>query len=201
MCHHDKSTLRTTGIEKIISETTLSEVKKLDCGSWFGSSWKNERIPELREVFSLLPSNKELFIEVKTKEDIVPFLLKEINDSRVDLNQITVISFYPKVIETVKSKVPDIKCNLLIAFEHQKIDMENLLDLVKKIGADGVGAQNHQSLTKNLIESLNNINKSTHVWTVNSRKQAEQYLENGIDSITTNKPIYIRNHLEKLIAP
>jgi glycerophosphoryl diester phosphodiesterase len=41
VCHHDKSTLRTTGIEKVISETTLNELKKLDCGGWFGASWKN----------------------------------------------------------------------------------------------------------------------------------------------------------------
>ena len=36
------------------------------------------------------------------------------------------------------------------------------------------------------------------VWTVNSSLEAEEYLRIGIDSITTNKPIYIRNHLEKL---
>ena len=198
VCHHDESTLRTTGIEKVIGETTLNELKKLDCGGWFGAAWKNERIPELKEVLRLLPINKELFIEVKTKEAIVPFLLKEIDDSHVDMNQITVISFYSKVIETIKKSVPQIKCNLLIAFEHKKIDMAKLSNLVKKIKADGVGAQNHQDLNGDLIKSLNKINKSVHVWTVNSRKQAELYLEKGIDSITTNKPIYIRNHLEKL---
>ena len=133
VCHHDKSTLRTTGIEKVIGETTLNELKKLDCGGWFGASWKNERIPELKEVLRLLPINKELFIEVKTKEEIVPFLLKEINDSHVDMNQITVISFYSKVIETIKKSVPQIKCNLLIAFEHKKIDMAKLSNLVKRL--------------------------------------------------------------------
>ena len=76
--------------------------------------------------------------------------------------------------------------------------MAKLSNLVKKIKADGVGAQNHQDLNGDLIKSLNKINKSVHVWTVNSREQAELYLEKGIDSITTNKPIYIRNHLEKL---
>ena len=129
-----------------------------------------------RQVLRFLPINKELFIEVKTKEEIVPFLLKEINDSHVDMNQITVISFYSKVIETIKKSVPQIKCNLLIAFEHNKIDMDKLSDLVKMIKADGVGAQNHQDLNRDLIESLNKINRSVHVWTVNSRKQAELYL-------------------------
>ena len=53
---------------------TLEEVKSLDCGSWFGKAWKGERVPELKEILRALPRKKEIFIEVKTKEEIVPFL-------------------------------------------------------------------------------------------------------------------------------
>ena len=45
---------------------------------------------------------------------------------------------------------------------------------------------------------LKNIKKTVHVWTVNSKREAENYVHKGIDTITTNKPLYLRNHLEQL---
>ena len=75
ICHHDKTGLRTTGVDKKIKDMSLQEVKTLECGSWFGESWNKEKIPKLNEVFELLPEEKDIFIEVKTNEEIVPILL------------------------------------------------------------------------------------------------------------------------------
>ena len=36
------------------------------------------------------------------------------------------------------------------------------------------------------------------VWTVDDVKSANEYLKIGIDSITTNRPLYLRNELENL---
>ena len=47
-------------------------------------------------------------------------------------------------------------------------------------------------------DSLPNNNLSTHVWTVDDVKSASEYLKIGIDSITTNRPLYLRNELENL---
>ena len=45
---------------------------------------------------------------------------------------------------------------------------------------------------------LRNFNKSVHVWTVNSADDAENYFKKGVDSITTNRPYFLRNHLKKM---
>ena len=177
---------------------TLEEVKSLDCGSWFGKAWKGERVPELKEILRALPRKKEIFIEVKTKEEIVPFLLENIDREKVDVECMTVISFFPEVIRKVKEIDPFIKCNLLIAFDYESINLQEIIDLVISTGADGVGAQNHKKLNLDFIMAIKEIRKTVHVWTVNSSLEAEEYLRIGIDSITTNKPIHIRNHLEKL---
>ena len=50
---------------------SLQEVKTLECGSWFGESWNKEKIPKLNEVLELLPEEKDIFIEVKTNEDVI----------------------------------------------------------------------------------------------------------------------------------
>ena len=198
VCHHDKSALRTTGIDRKIEDMSLEEIQSLDCGSWFGENWSDERIPELKDVLKSVPKDKEIYIEVKTKEEIVPFLLQDIDEQKLSIDQITVITFFPEVIREIKRRDANIKCNLLIAFDYKDIAVDEIIDLAVKIDANGLGAQNHKRLNRQFIQSLKNTGKSVHVWTVNSRKEAEEYLKNGIDSITTNKPLYLRNHLEKV---
>ena len=198
VCHHDKSALRTTGIDRKIEDMSLEEIQSLDCGSWFGENWSDERIPELKDVLKSVPKDKEIYIEVKTKEEIVPFLLRDIDEQELSIDQITVITFFPEVIREIKRRDANIKCNLLIAFDYKDIAVDEIIDLAAKIDANGLGAQNHKRLNGQFIQSLKNTGKSVHVWTVNSRKEAEEYLKNGIDSITTNKPLYLRNHLEQV---
>ena len=65
---------------------SLQEVKILECGSWFGESWNKEKIPN--EVFELLPEEKDIFIEVKTNEEIVPILLEVIQKNYKDLDKL-----------------------------------------------------------------------------------------------------------------
>ena len=68
----------------------------------------------------------------------------------------------------------------------------------RSVDADGVGAQNHKRLNEEFIQSLRSNNKTVHVWTVNSKKEAAEYSKLGINTITTNKPLYLRKHLEQL---
>ena len=190
--------MRTTGFDKTIDEATFTELQSLECSYGFGEDWKNERIPEIKEVFSILPHDKDIFIEVKTKEVIVPYLLQEIESQKAALNQITVISFYPEVIRRIKERNVNIKCNLLVAFDYENIKTSNIEEIILSIGADGLGAQNHKRFNNELIEMLRNIDKSVHVWTVNSTDDAENYIKKGVDSITTNRPYVLRNHLKKM---
>ena len=201
ICHHDKNALRTTGTDRLIREMTLDEVSLLECGSWFGEAWRGEKVPELTKILSILPKGKEIFIEVKTNEVIVPYLIEDIYHQNIDIDKITIISFFPEVIRSVKKHNPKLKCNLLIAFDYKRIEVNEILDSVLSIDANGIGAQNHDRLNEELIDSLKEIDKSTHVWTVDSNKEAERYLKLGINSITTNKPLFLRKHLKLLQLP
>ena len=125
--------MRTTGIDKAIHEATFTELQTLDCSYGFGKDWKTEKIPEIKEVFSILPHNKDIFIEVKTREIIVPYLLQEIESQKVALDQITVISFYPEVIRRIKEHNIDIKCNLLIAFDYKNIKTKRYRKLFNQL--------------------------------------------------------------------
>ena len=73
-----------------------------------------------------------------------------------------------------------------------------IIKQVKTIEADGVGAQNHHKFSQEMIQGLQEEGISAHVWTVDRGSEGEEYLKKGVDSITTNRPLYLRNYLEKL---
>jgi len=197
ICHHDKSALRTTSVDKIIQSMSLSEIKKLDSGSWFGKEWAKEKVPQLEEILSLLPRQKEIFIEVKTKKEIVDSLLNLLRKSLLNLNQVTVISFFPEVIKEIKERESKLKCNFLVAFEFKNLEVNEIVDTALSINADGVGAQNHKNFNLSLVDSLKDENKTSHVWTVDEADDARKYVEMGVESITTNRPLFLRSELER----
>ena len=130
-----------------IKDSYYEELKKLDIGSWFGDEWKTETIPLLRDVLDLIPSKKEIYIEVKTGTEIIEPLLKEIYLSKEKTNGVSIISFYPEVIKGIKTIAPELTANLLVNFEGPKLIEENeIVSVMKKINADGIGAQNHKDL-------------------------------------------------------
>ena len=51
---HDRTVDRTTSGTGQVNDMTLSELQELDAGSHFNATFKDEHIPTLDEVFSLL---------------------------------------------------------------------------------------------------------------------------------------------------
>ena len=57
VCIHDKNTLRTSGKDALVKNTTLEDLRKMDFGAWRGKEWINEPIPVLEEVIELIPKD------------------------------------------------------------------------------------------------------------------------------------------------
>jgi len=57
VCIHDDTLNRTTNGRGRVAEQSLQQLKRLDAGSWFGSDFKDERIPTFAEVAQLINSN------------------------------------------------------------------------------------------------------------------------------------------------
>jgi glycerophosphoryl diester phosphodiesterase len=67
---HDESVERTTNGQGEITELSLSEIKKLDAGSWFDKRFKDERVPTLEEVIEILHElNFDGILNIELKTD------------------------------------------------------------------------------------------------------------------------------------
>ncbi len=66
---HDETLDRTTNGKGNVADITLKDLKKLDAGSWFHPSFKNEKVPTLEELFILLKTanNKNTMVAIDLK--------------------------------------------------------------------------------------------------------------------------------------
>src|SRR5208282_5104791 len=63
---HDDTLDRTTNGQGRVHDQTLTALRRLDAGSWFGSEFAGERIPTLEEILEFSKKNDVVFyLEVK----------------------------------------------------------------------------------------------------------------------------------------
>lgn len=67
---HDETLDRTTDGSGLVEEKSLSELKKLDAGSWYGEDFKAQAIPTLREVLTLVVG-KPYLVNIELKNSLI----------------------------------------------------------------------------------------------------------------------------------
>ena len=199
VCIHDKNTKKLAGKNLVVADSTLAELQQLDVGAWHSDRFKGTKIPTIAEVFATVPSGKKIYIEVKCGPEIIPTLLKEIEVSGLENDQIVVIAFDAEVIRGVKQQAPQFKACWLSGFEKPLIGPiqptpEEVLKVLNDIQADGFSSSN-KHIQGDYIQTILNAGYEYHVWTVDDPKEAEQFKDWGTLSITTNVPGVIREHL------
>src|SRR5579864_7062171 len=62
---HDRTVNRTTTGRGPVEGMTLEEIRALDAGGWFGTAFRGERVPTLREVIAWARGKLVLLVELK----------------------------------------------------------------------------------------------------------------------------------------
>lgn len=203
-CIHDSKTKRTSGVEMEVSESTLEELQQLDVGNWKDPKYKGERIPTLSEVLFTVPENKKIYIEIKCGPEIVPHLLPILKQSGLDADQTIVISFNDKVIAETRKQIPDIPAYWLAGFRENKETkmweptIDSLFEKLAATQAHGLDVQANRTLVDEaFVKRLRDKQLGFHVWTVNEPADAKYFQGLGVDSITTDRPAFLRAELGK----
>ena len=188
---HDDTVDRTTNGTGRVDQLTLTELKKLDAGAWWGPEFADESIPTLAEVLELARGEDiGLYIEVKPSKEKHPILTDRVIDlvREGDMTESVVIqSFDPQVVTRVLQRMPEASPQLL-AFKPA------LRPEGKAIRSGAVG-YNPWSIWLALpimgpwlIRRLQGAGLTISVWTVNSPIKMEAFAGLGIDAIITDVP-------------
>ena len=112
VCIHDEDTERVCKTKVIIHHSTLQDLKALEL-SYKGDSNLNLKIPTLSEVLKTAPKGKKIFIEIKCGIEIVSPLLNQLSKSKMNADDIVIISFNSDVIKKLKDMNPIYKALFL----------------------------------------------------------------------------------------
>jgi glycerophosphoryl diester phosphodiesterase len=200
VCIHDQDTDKYSNTNLVVAESTFEALRQLDIGAYRGDEFTGTRIPTLGEVLRTVPSGKKIYIEIKSDKKIVPTLVKEIETSDLNDNQIVIIAFDAEVIRAIKSVAPQFKACWLSGFKRDtdgalEPTPQTVLDTLKDIDADGFSSSN-KLIYGPYIQEILDQGFEYHVWTVDDPVEAKRFKDWGTLSITTNKPGFIREQLE-----
>jgi len=184
VCIHDDNTSRVCNKNLVICNSTLQELKELNL-QCEDKNHLNIKIPTLTEVLKTVPSGKKIFIEIKCGVEILSPLVKELSRSKINSNQVVIISFDRQVVKELKEMAPEYKALLLYSYEEGR-EVSSLINEMFDIKADGIGTDNE--LSKEFVEKVIISGLEYHSWTIDNADTANQLISWGSNSITTNEP-------------
>lgn len=197
---HDADTKRTAGVELKVANTTLEELRKLDAGKWKAAKFAGEKIPTLEEILATVPDGKRVFIEVKCGPEIVPELNRVLKTAKLKPEQMCIISFNADVVAAAKKARPDLQCLWIVSLntKGKPKTAEELIAKAKEIKADGLDLSATPAvLDKTFGGKVKDAGLKLYVWTVDDVELAKKMIAAGAESITTNRPGWLREQLAK----
>lgn len=195
MVIHDKNTKRTCSGKKnlTIKDTPSTLLRDLDAGKWKGDEFKGERIPYLKEIIATVPVGKNVVIEIKCDSEIIPALQRCIERSEKE-KQIVFICFGWKTILEVQKEFPENKCYWL---NGSKSGLDKKMAQAAENGLAGVNLKS-SVIDEDIIAIAKKNNLEVLAWTVDDPKEAKRLTEMGVSGITTNRPKWLKEEMEKL---
>ncbi len=184
-----------------IYEKTLSELKKLDFGSYFSDEFKGVPLPTLPELLDLTKSMKLINIEIKppkTDCDLVKRVVETIHEYGIVENSI-VSCFDPECIRLVKEFDENVKTGLLYQDDElgNEIMTFGVAKYCKQLNANA--AHPHRKLiTQKEVMELHNLGMAVNPWTVNKEEEIIRFTNWGCDALISDVPDYVIKVLEEM---
>jgi glycerophosphoryl diester phosphodiesterase len=195
MVIHDKDTKRTCSSKKnfSIADTPSTLLHDLDAGSWKDEKFKGEKIPFLSEMIETVPEGKILVVEIKCGPEVIPPLVR-LMDKCNKQEQIVFIAFDWKTMLETKKTFPENKCYWLSG---SKNGLSKKIVEAAENGLDGVNLH-YSVIDEEVMQVAKENNLEVLTWTVDDPAEAKRLIDLGVTKITTNRPAWLKEELEKL---
>jgi glycerophosphoryl diester phosphodiesterase len=190
---HDESVDRTTNGHGPIHNLTLTEVRRLDAGSWFASDFIGERVPTLDDILEFARKNDVVFyLELKPSGfwGGEHALISQLRNS-AEIARSVIISFDPVILASLRQLEPTLMTGLL---HDGKLD--NPFAKALEIGARQIAVRG-DLVTPNFLQQARSLDLQVVCWTVNSPAHMRLLLSAGVDGIMSDYPDRLLSVLKK----
>ena len=202
VCFHDRTTNRIAGVDMRVEDATLEQLQAMDVGRWKAPEFAGQRMPILAEVLDMVPPGKMIYLDIKSGPHIVAPMRDIIRQSGLRPEQVVVIAFNADVIAKTRELMPELKTYWLSSFRQDKEtgiwtpSLETVLATLTRIDAHGLSSRGiREVVDADFVRAIRAAGFEYHTWTINDADLARYFYDLGADSITTDRPGYIREAL------
>ncbi len=198
---HDPDTLRISGVSNRVAQTSFEALRALQIGQW--GKWTNkgfsEKIPALQEALAAIPEGKRIFIEIKSGPEVLDELGRVLEASGKSARQAVLIGFDYETMRQAKARFPRRECCWLASGNKKKEfpPIEELIRKAKGAGLDGLDLEAGFPIDKGFVGKVHAAGLKLYTWTVDNPAVAREEAAAGVDGITTNRPQWLREQLER----
>lgn len=177
---HDPSTKRTTGVDKLVCDSTYEELQQLDAGAEYPEEYAGTKIPTLKDAIDTCKGKVMMNIELKTVrndgelEKKVAELLRENHMEE----QCIVTSFKQRSLVRIKKDDPDIVTGYIYSFGYSNRTNYEAMDVLS-IDA--------RYLTRQVVTGAHKKGIMVCAWTVNTSSEMRRMMAIGVDNIITDR--------------
>ncbi len=191
---------RTTNGKGKVGQMTFDQLKALDAGSWKGAQFAGEPILSLREGLEHIRDRIIVNLDIKTPKATMPVLeLVRVMKMR---DQVVITGCTRPCVKTVRRIAPQLPVllnldrwlNHLAYIGPKPAFRSCCVALARSAGADGINISHH-FVDPELVEAAHRQGLSLWTWTVDEQERVEALVGQGVDSISTNWPARMLQHL------
>ena len=187
--HHDYSLKELDRGKEFIYNQSFEKIKTLDVGSWFDKTFKDERIPTLRQVFDEIGGDLHYEIELKGFTlDFIHLVVNLVKEYNL-LANVEFTSPHISLLFRLKSLYPEAKIGLFVNPFPSWMDKElgHLLLLNSlKLGKFSVAHCPLSIINFSLINMLKQNSILVHAADCNSVEELKKAYQLGVDQLSTN---------------
>jgi glycerophosphoryl diester phosphodiesterase len=179
---HDDTVDRTTDGVGGVSDLELSELRRLDAGTWKDPGFRGERLPTLDETLDVLAAVPRINMELKAVGPALAELAISFIERRRLHHRIMVSSFHLPYLVRVKNRLP-------VVWTHHFLDgdlPDGFWDgdgrFVNSLGLPW------EHVDANVVAEIHRRGRAVWSFTVDDPDRAVALAAAGVDAITTNDP-------------
>jgi glycerophosphoryl diester phosphodiesterase len=201
---HDKTLDRTTNVEKVyprrdpwrVSQFSLREIRRLDAGNWWSSSYSGARVPSLADALRRLDKSRTgAFLEVKDPRAGTGRLVHRairrytgwLRPGQRD--RLVVQSFNRRWVRTYHRKHPGVQTSVLGDVAPGGMHRYSWADQVNMPYGDVLRRPR-------LVRAAHRHGLEVAVHTVNGRRTMRKVVRKGVDAVSTDRPGRLNDVLE-----
>jgi glycerophosphoryl diester phosphodiesterase len=177
---HDPTIKRLTGQRGRVVDLTLSELKRLDIGSWFAPSFAGQTVLTAAELIDKIPPPFQLNLEIKAAS---PQKVVDLIQKKGVADRVIVSSFDHILLKKVRSLHPTLPIGYLVDRE----PLKKILQEARRLEAVSIHLASKR-VNPDLIEKAHKEGLKVYVYTVNEPSQMALFIGMDVDGLFTNYP-------------